>query len=554
MRSREAGSSGGPNVAVPTSAPGLGDRVALFLIARTPLGALVRWVAGLRTSVHKKMLAAFLLVVLLVTAMGLMSLQTIRAMSRQSEMMHATHKRVDASRQAQHALAMQMNYTAMALLLRDEATIAKILRENNRLNTMLAQIEDAAPADEREIIQKIRDAQGDAMATVADVANLVRDGKIDEAMRLQLSTGYPLFQRIEGLVDQVMAAEEAGMDRMRAGTAAANSNALYLMAAFVVGFVGLALLLGFVISWSFILPVREAEAFMGRVAKGDFSTTVTVPNRDEFGSLATRMNMMSAELHRLYDDQRAASAQLQTLNQQLGRASRAKSEFLANMSHELRTPMNAILGFTEMIQDDIYGPVPAEIKTPIADIQTCGKQLLRLINDVLDLSKIEAGRMELSQAEYAPQELLDTVRASLRSLAAEKGLEFVVEAQGNIPTAIGDGKRIAQCLTNLVGNALKFTKEGRVTVRAVLKGDAVLYSVSDTGIGIPQEQSGRIFAEFQQGDASISREFGGTGLGLSITKTFVEMHGGRIWVESELGKGSTFFFTIPLRVAGAEKT
>jgi signal transduction histidine kinase len=554
MRSRETGSSGGPNVSVPASAQGLGDRAALFLIARTPLGALVRWVAGIRTSVHKKMLAAFLLVVMLVTAMGLMSLQTIRAMSHQSELMHHTHKRVDASRQAQHALAMQMNYTGMALLLRDEATIAKILRENNRLNTMLAQIEDNAPADEREIIQKIRDAQGDAMATVADVANLVRDGKIDQAMRLQLGTGYPLFLRIEGLVDQVMAAEEAGMDRMRAGTAAANSNALYLMAAFVAGFVALALLLGFVISWSFILPVREAEAFMGRIAKGDFSTTVTVPNRDEFGSLATRMNMMSAELHRLYDDQRAAAQQLQTLNQQLGRASKAKSEFLANMSHELRTPMNAILGFTEMIQDDIYGPVPAEIKTPIADIQTCGKQLLRLINDVLDLSKIEAGRMELSLAEYAPQELLDTVRASLRSLAVEKGLEFVVEAQPDLPTANGDGKRIAQCLTNLVGNALKFTKEGRVTVRAVLQGDAVLYSVSDTGIGIPEEQSGRIFAEFQQGDASISRQFGGTGLGLSITKTFVEMHGGRIWVESELGKGSTFFFTIPLRVAGAEKT
>ncbi len=553
MPSREAGSSGGPNVAAPASAPGLGERVALLMLAHTPLGALVRWVAGIRTSVHKKMLAAFLLVVLLVTAMGLVSLRTAATMSRQSELMHATHKRVDASRQAQHALAMQMNFTAMALLLRDEATIARILRENNRLNRMLAQIEDAAPADELEIIQKIRDAQGDAMATVADVANLVRDGKIEEAMRLQTGTGYPLFQQIEGLVNQVVRAEEAGMDRMRESTAAANRHALYLNAGFVGGSVALALLLGFVISWSFILPVREAEAFMGRVAKGDFSTTVTVPNRDEFGSLAARMNLMSAELHRLYDDQRAAAQQLQRLNDQLGRASRAKSEFLANMSHELRTPMNAILGFTEMIQDDIYGPLPDTLRTPIADIRTCGKQLLQLINDVLDLSKIEAGRMELSLAEYSAQELLDTVRASLRSLASEKGIEFVVEAQPDIPAAIGDGKRIAQCLTNLVGNALKFTKQGRVTVRAELRGDAVLYSVADTGIGIPREQIGRIFAEFQQVDASISREFGGTGLGLSITKTFVEMHGGRLWAESELGKGSTFFFTIPLRVAGAEK-
>jgi signal transduction histidine kinase len=224
------------------------------------------------------------------------------------------------------------------------------------------------------------------------------------------------------------------------------------------------------------------------------------------------------------------------------------------MSHELRTPMNAILGFTEMIQDQIYGPVPEPIITPIQDIQTCGRQLLGLINDVLDLSKIEAGRMELSLAEYSVPQILETVRLSLRSLAAEKGIEFVVESQDDIPTAVGDGKRITQCLTNLVGNALKFTKQGSVTVRAELQGDEVRYSVADTGIGIPRDQLAHVFGEFRQVDASISREFGGTGLGLSITKTFVEMHGGRIWVESELGKGSTFYFTIPLRVAEAEHT
>jgi signal transduction histidine kinase len=554
MRSREAGSPGVTSVAPAASAAGLGEDVARWMLTRTPLGHLVRGVAAIRASVHKKLLAAFLLVVLLVTAMGLLSLRTIAIMSHQSEQMHATHKRVDASRQAQHALAMQMSFTAMALLLRDEATIARILRENNRFNTMLAQIEDAAPPEERDIIQKIRDQQGEAMATVADVANLVRDGKVADAMQLQLTVGYPLFQRIERLMDQVMATEESGMDRLRARTAAANRNAIYLMAMLVGGSVALALLLGFVISWSFILPVRAAEGFLGRIAKGDFTTTVAVPNRDEFGTLAARMNVMSQELHRLYEDQRAAAQQLQALNAQLKRASQAKSEFLANMSHELRTPMNAILGFTEMIEDQIYGEVPEAIRTPIHDIQTCGRQLLGLINDVLDLSKIEAGRMELSVTEYSVEQILETVRLSLRSLAAEKGIEFVVECQPDIPPALGDGKRITQCLTNLVGNALKFTRQGSVTVRATLQDGAVLYSVADTGIGIPGDQLAHVFGEFRQVDASISREFGGTGLGLSITKTFVEMHGGRIWVESELGKGSTFYFTIPLRVAEADHT
>jgi signal transduction histidine kinase len=508
-------------------------------------------VARLRASVHFKLLTAFLLVALLVAVTGMVSLEIISRVSTQSEAMHDAHERVTSARQAQHALAMQMSYTAMALMLHDEATIGSILRENNRLNSMLAQIEDAAPAVEREVIQRIRGAQGEVMATVADVANLVRDGKVEQAMQLQLRSGYPLFQRVEGLVEQVVRIEESRMDRQREATARANRHALYLMGGLVVVSAILALLFGFVISWSFIIPVRKAHRFLGHVAKGDFSTTVAVDNRDEFGALAERMNQMSAELDRLYEQQRTAARQLETLNAQLARASQAKSEFLANMSHELRTPMNAILGFTEMILDDIYGEVPSAIRGPIQDVRTCGQQLLRLINDVLDLSKIEAGRMELSLTDYSVQDVVETTRTSLRSLAEEKGLEFTAEVHPDVPVAYGDGKRITQCLTNLTGNALKFTRQGGVAIRAYLEGDHVVYSVADTGIGIPADQLDQIFGEFRQVDASISREFGGTGLGLSITKTFVELHGGRIWVESEPGRGSTFYFAIPVRVAEA---
>jgi signal transduction histidine kinase len=224
------------------------------------------------------------------------------------------------------------------------------------------------------------------------------------------------------------------------------------------------------------------------------------------------------------------------------------------MSHELRTPMNAILGFVEMLLDDIYGEVPPELREPLTDVQTNGRHLLRLINDVLDLSKIEAGRMELLVAEYSVHDVVEIVRTSLQSLAKEKGLEFVAGADENIPLALGDGKRITQCLMNLVGNALKFTKQGRVGVWVEQRGEELVYGVSDTGIGIPKNELENIFREFQQVDTAITREFSGSGLGLNITKKFVEMHGGRIWVESELGKGSTFFFTVPLRLAGGEAT
>jgi signal transduction histidine kinase len=313
-----------------------------------------------------------------------------------------------------------------------------------------------------------------------------------------------------------------------------------------------ALFCGFVISWSFILPVREAQGFLDKVAAGDFGARINVPNRDEFGMLADRMNYMSGELQRFDAEQRRAAAELSRLNDQLAQTSKAKSEFLANMSHELRTPMNAILGFTEMLIDGLYGEVPADLKEPLTDIQLNGRHLLRLINDVLDLSKIEAGRMELALGEYSVREIVDIVHVSLRSLAAEKGLDFAISVPDNLAVAYGDNGRLTQCLMNLAGNAIKFTREGRVEIGVELIGGDLVFHVSDTGIGIPQEELENVFTEFRQVDAAVTREYGGTGLGLSITKRFVEMHGGRIWVESEFGKGCTFFFSVPLWAKGEQ--
>jgi signal transduction histidine kinase len=539
------------SVATPT---GWYEKAAHFLLTRSPLGYMVWWVAGLKVSVHGKLLAGFFTVTLLFIGMGVMSLQTITRMTSQGQLLDEAHERVHWSQEIQHALALQMNFTAMALLLKDEATVENILRENNRFNNTLARLEKAAQPEQVQLIQRIRTAQGEALTTVADIANLVRDGKVDDALRLQLNKEYPLYRQIEGLVNQLVQRERHQMDSLRSSVAAANRKALILMASSAAALILLALLLGFVISWSFILPVQEAHGFLSQVAKGNFAVKIKVPNRDEFGALADRMNQMSQELHRLDESQRRGSQELQRLNEQLVRASKAKSEFLANMSHELRTPMNAILGFVEMVLDEIYGEVPSHLKEPLTDIQTNGKHLLRLINDVLDLSKIEAGRMELVLAEYSVQDVVDTVRASLQSLALEKGLELVAVAQDNIPLAYGDGRRITQCLMNLVGNSLKFSKQGRVTVWVEQQGNNLLYRVSDTGIGIPKTELENIFTPFEQVDTAITREFAGTGLGLNITKEFVEMHGGRIWAESELGKGSTFFFSIPLRVSHGEVT
>ncbi len=275
-----------------------------------------------------------------------------------------------------------------------------------------------------------------------------------------------------------------------------------------------------------------------------------VVNRKSPGSFAPE----TVELLKTFATQSAVAIQNARLfreiaekSRQLEEASRHKSRFLASMSHELRTPLNAILGFNEMILGEIYGAVPADMKGPLEDIQASGKHLLRLINNVLDLAKIEAGRMELALADYSVQDTVEGVRATLRPLAAEKGLEFVASVPNEIPLACGDAGRITQCLMNLAGNSLKFTKAGKVEISVELKEGDLVYRVADTGTGIAPEKIGSLFTEFKQTDATIASEYGGSGLGLSIAKKFVEPHGGRIWVESELGRGSSFFFRIPLR-------
>ena len=229
-------------------------------------------------------------------------------------------------------------------------------------------------------------------------------------------------------------------------------------------------------------------------------------------------------------------------------ANKHKSQFLANMSHELRTPLNAILGYTELILDNIYGDVPEKIQEVLERLEKNGRHLLGLINDVLDLSKIEAGQLTLSLNEYSMGEVVQTVFTSVEALAAEKKLELKSRIPPDLSIARGDEQRIAQVLLNLLGNAIKFTDEGEVRVAVTDSDETFLVSVTDTGPGLSEADQEIIFGEFQQADDSNTREKGGSGLGLSISKKIVEMHGGRIWVESDVGKGSTFRFTLPVRV------
>jgi signal transduction histidine kinase len=244
---------------------------------------------------------------------------------------------------------------------------------------------------------------------------------------------------------------------------------------------------------------------------------------------------------RLFDE-------IQDKSRQLAEASQHKSQFLANMSHELRTPLNAILGYTELIIDNVYGQPPEKMRTVLERITRNGKHLLGLINDVLDLSKIEAGQLKLDLADYSISDVVNGVYSAVEPLAVDKKLAFKIEMPQALPAGRGDERRLTQVLLNLVGNAIKFTDHGEVAIMASAENGSYSLAVRDTGPGISAADQKKLFQEFQQADNTTTKKKGGTGLGLAISKRIIEMHGGRIWVESRPGHGSTFSLTLPIRV------
>ena len=228
-------------------------------------------------------------------------------------------------------------------------------------------------------------------------------------------------------------------------------------------------------------------------------------------------------------------------------ASQHKSQFVANMSHELRTPLAAILGYAELMQEGFYEPQGPRSLDALTRIRSNGKHLLGLINTVLDIAKIESGQFTLNMAEYAIENVVETVRSATEALAQSKKLSLTTDVAKSLPVGLGDEQRLTQVLLNLVGNAIKFTDTGEILIAAKAVNGHFAVSVRDTGPGIPQGDQGRIFEHFHQVDSSLTKAKGGTGLGLAIAKEIVEMHGGRIWVESTVGKGSKFQMDIPMR-------
>jgi len=527
---------------VPASPPAAvgGKRRRLLSRADNPL---VRAVAQLPAKVRTKLLVAFLGIAALLVLIALLGLRVLGQANSRAERLGALQVRV-AGYQALEA---------------DAATLRQVLALCTGTPDYAKWLNGGKPTrgSAPTCLRSIRQPVDAVLALLGTATQLEFRPATDEVVAFRhikkdyanlkglvgriagsSARAFPLHARAETLsVDLEVAARRlAESTTVKTNALIAENRRSYvssrnLFIGVGAGTVFLALFLGFVLSWSLIWPIQRIGGRLAAIASGDFSGRVDVANRDELGELATNVNRMNDELRRVY--------------RELESASRHKSEFLANMSHELRTPLNAIIGFSQVLRERMFGEINEKQQEYLEDILSSGNHLLSLINDVLDLSKVEAGQVELEINPFSLREALERGVVMVRERATKDGVQFALELDPAAEVVEGDERRIRQVIFNLLSNAVKFTPPGgSVELKSARLDGEVRVSVTDTGPGIATEDQLRIFEEFQQTEAGVGQREG-TGLGLALSKRLVELHGGRIWVDSELGEGSAFVFTLP---------
>jgi len=497
--------------------------------------ALPQWLPALAAripaSIQTKLLAGFLAIAALLVAVGAASLFVLSTENERAVDLVKLQRKIAAYRQIQHNTTQQLYSVATAMVVRDERTFEAVLRQLGQFGYDLDRLQFVAN-DEIEILGRVRTDYEAFIAVVAEVVELVRAGKVAEGMKLQAERAGPLADRLERLTNELVNKAESDMVEHIDDTQADYVRSRKVIVGVAIASVLLALLLGHTISWSVIRPVRAMDERFTEMAGGNFTRHVSVANRDELGALAANLNRMNDEVGRL------------TL--QLAQASRHKSEFLANMSHELRTPLNAVIGFADVLEQRMVGELNEKQAEFIRDIASSGRHLLSLINDILDLSKIEAGRMELEPSRFDLPQSLRAAMALVRERAARHGIVLSFEVAPDVAQIHADERKVRQVVLNLLSNAVKFTPDGgQVSLEARRVEGGVEVAVKDTGIGIAPEDQAAVFEEFRQVGTDRVRRQEGTGLGLALAKRFVELHGGKLWVESKPGEGATFTFTLP---------
>ena len=688
------------------------------MIKNSLLQLLPRIVARVPAKVHAKLLIAFLTITMLLIALGAVGLQALSDTNRRAKDLVELQRKIAAYRQLQHDTTAQLYSVASALLVHDDRTLDATLRQLNQFGYDLDRLQFVAK-DEVELLGQVRKDYDQFIKVVSQSVELIRGGKIEAGNQLQITQANPLAERLERLMNQLVNRAEADMVASIEASDTAYAHSRLIVIGFAVGSIALALLLGYAISWSVIGPLQQMEGRFEEIASGNFSQRITVPNRDELGTLAANLNRMSEELGRLYQqietrnrelgesleqqtatsdilgviasspteiqpvlDAVAASAarlcdakdavihrvegdllrrvavfgqlptagpigaeatiergkmsgravidrqtihvhdiaaefetefpgdnaqvqfgirtalstpllresipigvisirrtavrpftekqiallktfadqaviaienvrlfqELQETNTQLDIANRHKSEFLARVSHDLRTPLNAIIGFTRIVLRRMEGKLPDLQKENLQKVLISGDHLLGLINTLLDLAKIEAGKMEAVAETFRVEDVINMTTATVEPLLKDGRVRIVRDIPADLPPLKTDRDKLKQILFNLLSNAAKFTEQGEIKVSAARENGNLKLAVADSGIGMTPAALEHIFEEFQQAEKTTASKYGGTGLGLAIVKKFVNLMGGEIVVESEIGQGSKFTITLPMEL------
>jgi signal transduction histidine kinase len=515
---------------------------------------LTGWVAAAPVSVRTKLLVAFLAIAGLLVLVSVLGLHVLAQGNARVERLSALQLR-SSTYQALEAYATDLEQTLGVRAAGTPAvtpyTGGKTLQGGEQWNLADLQVADALsqvelgsdealfgfvpPAADERALRRIRADYHKIVGALRHIQKLDRSGvtgfRAQPDIRAAIDADNDLADRTASLAEGTKK-EAAALVAVNRNAYASSRNLFIAVSAASVVF---ALALGVVLSWSLIRPIQRTETRLAEIASGDFSGQVQVPNRDELGSLAANVNRMNDELRRLYGELEAAS--------------RHKSEFLANMSHELRTPLNAIIGFSEVLNEQMFGDLNERQTEYVRDVLAAGRHLLSLINDVLDLAKVEAGRMDLKVSAVSLSEALRTGMTMHAERARRGQIDLGLALDRDQIIVEADQRKLHQVVFNLMSNAVRFTPHGgRVDVSAKVVGDVVEVAVADTGYGIAPDEQELIFEEFHQAqDANGGQHPDGTGLGLPIARRFIELHGGRLWVESAPGEGSTFRFTLPVK-------
>ncbi len=513
---------------------------------------LVRAVARVPATVLAKLLVTFVGTVVLLVILGVLGLWVLGESNARVEALGHLQQRAAAYGQLQttaeqvQALLTLRNpgydncvYSGTcptetpsgASLARIDDVVAATLTQL-RLATDPSALGFTPPPDEHAVLVEIDSDRAHLSDAFARIAALDAADRPAEGLRLQQSDAIPPAEHLRQLAISLARTTQQATDDLIASNQQQFGASQALFVAVAVISIVLALLLGYVLSWSIVGPIRKMETRLAAISSGDFGGHVTVPNRDELGSLATNLNQMNDELQRLYAELEAAS--------------RHKSEFLANMSHELRTPLNAIIGFSQVLRQEMFGDLNDKQREYLDDILGSSQHLLGLINDILDLSKVEAGRMDLQVTVFPLVGPLEGSLSMVRERALKHDIQLATTIDPSVDLIEADERKVKQILFNLLSNAVKFTPDGgRVSLTARATEGTATIAVADTGVGISAEDQARIFEEFVQVGRVGAQE--GTGLGLALTRRLVELHGGRLSVVSVPGEGSTFTVSLPLR-------